>query len=84
MASCFDISIIDVWNTGDENVTNGSVDNYDFDWGSGNSPEENPPCGCRRTCCTCQTEKQPPVNECTCEAEEEAAEDEEDYPVVQL
>ena len=30
MASCFDISIIDAWNTGDENVTNGSVDDYDL------------------------------------------------------
>ena len=40
MTSCFDISIIDAWNTGDEDVINGSVDNYDFDWGG-----STPPCG---------------------------------------
>ena len=49
MASCFDISIIDAWNTGDENVTNGSVDDYDFEWGSGtDTSQENPPCNRNR------------------------------------
>ena len=79
MTSCFDISIIDAWNTGDEDVINGSVDNYDFDWGG-----STPPCGCRRTCCTQPPEELPPVDEDTCAAEEEYAEVEEDYPVVQL
>lgn len=74
MASCFDISIIDAWNTGAENVTDGSVDDYDFDWGS----EEPPSCGCCRTCRTCQPVENPscrcredcctcwPVEESTC------------------
>lgn len=80
MTSCFDISIIDAWNTGDEDVIDGSVDNYDFDWGG-----STPPCGCRRTCCSRPPEEQPPVvDETTCEEEESSAEDEEDYPVVQL
>lgn len=97
MASCFDISIIDAWNTGDENVTNGSVDDYDFDWGSGCcQPEEEPSCRCRRNCCTCQLEEEPSCrcrrNCCTCQpVEEPPADDEcvaeeagEDYPVIQL
>ena len=32
MTSCFDISIIDAWNTGDEDVINGSVDKYTALW----------------------------------------------------
>ena len=78
MASCFDISIIDAWNTGDENVTNGSVDDYDFDWGSGSdTPQENPSCNCRNTCRNCQTSDDAQEGE----TEEEESED---YPVVQL
>lgn len=80
MASCFDISIIDAWNTGDENVTDGSVDDYDFNWGSGCcQPEEEPSCRCRRNCGTCQPEEEPPVDD-ECVAEEAG----EDYPVIQL
>ena len=91
MASCFDISIIDAWNTGAENVTDGSVDDYDFDWGSEETPScgccrtcrtcqpvENPSCRCREDCCTCQPVEGPPVDECVTE------ENGEDYPVVQL
>lgn len=91
MASCFDISIIDAWNTGAENVTDGSVDDYDFDWGSEETPScgccrtcrtcqpvENPSCRCREDCCTCQPVEEPPVDECVTE------ENGEDYPVVQL
>ncbi len=78
MASCFDISIIDAWNTGDENVTNGSVDDYDFEWGSGtDTPQENPPCNCRNTCRSCQ----PSGNVQEDETEEEEPEA---YPIVQL
>lgn len=78
MASCFDISIIDAWNTGDENVTNGSVDDYDFEWGSGtDTPQENPPCNCRNTCRNCQ----PAGNIQEDETEEEEPEA---YPIVQL
>lgn len=91
MASCFDISIIDAWNTGAENVTDGSVDDYDFDWGSEDPPScgccrtcrtcqpvENPSCRCREDCRTCQPVEEPPVDECVTE------ENGEDYPVVQL
>ncbi|WP_291243547.1 hypothetical protein [Fournierella sp.] len=91
MASCFDISIIDAWNTGAENVTDGSVDDYDFDWGSEEPPScgccrtcrtcqpvENPSCRCREDCRTCQPVEEPPVDECVTE------ENGEDYPVVQL
>ncbi|WP_294526632.1 hypothetical protein [uncultured Allofournierella sp.] len=91
MASCFDISIIDAWNTGAENVTDGSVDDYDFDWGSEETPScgccrtcrtcqpvENPSCRCREDCRTCQPVEEPPVDECVTE------ENGEDYPVVQL
>ncbi len=91
MASCFDISIIDAWNTGAENVTDGSVDDYDFDWGSEEplscgccrtcrtcQPVENPSCRCREDCRTCQPVEEPPVDECVTE------ENGEDYPVVQL
>lgn len=91
MASCFDISIIDAWNTGAENVTDGSVDDYDFDWGSEETPScgcsrtcrtcqpvENPSCRCREDCCTCWPVEEPPVDECVTE------ENGEDYPVVQL
>ncbi len=91
MASCFDISIIDAWNTGAENVTDGSVDDYDFDWGSEEPPScgccrtcrtcqpvENPSCRCREDCCTCWPVEEPPVDECVTE------ENGEDYPVVQL
>ena len=91
MASCFDISIIDAWNTGAENVTDGSVDDYDFDWGSEETPScgccrtcrtcqsvENPSCRCREDCRTCQPVEEPPVDECGTE------ENGEDYPVVQL
>ena len=91
MASCFDISIIDAWNTGAENVTDGSVDDYDFDWGSEETPScgccrtcrtcqpvENPSCRCREDCCTCWPVEEPPVVECVTE------ENGEDYPVVQL
>ena len=64
MASCFDISIIDAWNTGDENVTNGSVDDYDFEWGSGtDTPKENPPCNCRHTCRNCHPSGNAPAEE---------------------
>ena len=89
MASCFDISIIDAWNTGAENVTDGSVDDYDFDWGS----EETPSCGCCRTCRTCQPVENPSCrcreDCCTCWPVEEppecvTEENGEDYPVVQL
>ena len=91
MASCFDISIIDAWNTGAENVTDGSVDDYDFDWGSEETPScgccrtcrtcqpvENPSCRCREDCRTCQPVEEPPVDECVTE------ENGEDYRVVQL
>ena len=91
MASCFDISIIDAWNTGAENVTDGSVDDYDFDWGSEETPScgccrtcrtcqpvENPSSRCREDCRTCQPVEEPPVDECVTE------ENGEDYPVVQL
>ena len=91
MACCFDISIIDAWNTGAENVTDGSVDDYDFDWGSEETPScgccrtcrtcqpvENPSCRCREDCRTCQPVEEPPVDECVTE------ENGEDYPVVQL
>ena len=91
MASCFDISIIDAWNTGAENVTDGSVDDYDFDWGSEETPScgccrtcrtcqpvEDPSCRCREDCCTCWPVEEPPVDECVTE------ENGEDYPVVQL
>ena len=91
MASCFDISIIGAWNTGAENVTDGSVDDYDFDWGSEETPScgccrtcrtcqpvENPSCRCREDCCTCWPVEEPPVDECVTE------ENGEDYPVVQL
>lgn len=91
MASCFDISIIDAWNTGAENVTDGSVDDYDFDWGSEETPScgccrtcrtcqpvENPSCRCREDCRTCWPVEEPPVDECVTE------ENGEDYPVVQL
>ena len=91
MASCFDISIIDAWNTGAENVTDGSVDDYNFDWGSEETPScgccrtcrtcqpvENPSCRCREDCRTCQPVEEPPVDECVTE------ENGEDYPVVQL
>lgn len=72
MASCFDISIIDAWNTGDEDVTDGSVDNYDFDWGT---PRAKMPCGCRR----CQPEEEIPADD----GADTPQEDEADYPMVQ-
>ena len=91
MASCCDISMTDAWNTGAENVTDGSVDDYDFDWGSEETPScgccrtcrtcqpvENPSCRCREDCRTCQPVEEPPVDECVTE------ENGEDYPVVQL
>lgn len=42
---------------GDEDVTNGSVENYDLDWGEPVTP---PDCGCSEGCesrcgCNCQT-----------------------------
>lgn len=79
MTSCFDISKIDAWNTGDENVTDGSVDDYDFDWGGTvKTPDEPPGCGCRNDVQTQQTEESSQT--------EMAAEDQESegYPVIQL
>ena len=79
MASCFDISIIDAWNTGDENVIDGSVDDYDFDWGSGSdAPQENPPCTCRNTC------RRGEILDDAQEGEPEEAEQSGEYPIVQL
>lgn len=81
MASCFDISLIDAWNTGDENVTDGSVDDYDFDWGGTvRTPDENSGCGCQR--CQTDTSEQEPEETSSEDITEE--QNPEDYPIVQL
>ncbi|HJB67652.1 MAG TPA: hypothetical protein H9770_02285 [Candidatus Fournierella excrementigallinarum] len=79
---------------GDEDVTNGSVENYDLNWGE---PVATPDCrcgeccGCQNCCscedsCTCTPEPEPdpdPVEctggRCGCTASEEGA-----YPIIDL
>ena len=81
MTSCFDISKIDAWNTGAEDVTDGSVDDYELDWdGTSGTPTEPERCGCG--CRRCRPNVQEPEQKTTQDTGKEQRTDE--YPVVQL
>lgn len=81
---------------GDEDVINGSVENYDFDWGE---PVTTPDCRCTecsgcRNCCSCgdacvctpepEPEPDPDPVECTGSRCGCTASDEGTYPIIDL